>query len=103
MNFNLQRFADTVTSSFDLYMPLKVTYRGMGSLEGTSDNRTIKIPNPKSGLTLAQVTTLRGVLQEQNFLDIVSSGSGTSYSTQLDYTTTPYTEQKQTVTLDLVN
>lgn len=103
MNFNLQRFTDTVTSSFDLYIPLKVTYTLMGQPTTETENRTIKIPNPKSDLTLAQVTTLRDVLQTQNFLNLQSSSGGTNYGTSLSYTTTPYTEQKQTVTLDLVN
>lgn len=91
--FNLQLFADSYTSSYEVVIPLKLENDNTGDEYG---NFTFKIPNPKNGLTLAEVTTMLNTLNSKYFF----TGA---HETDVVVTTreTPYIENKSTVTLDL--
>lgn len=91
--FNLQLFADSYTSSYEVVIPLTSTNESTGEDYG---NFTFKIPNPKNGLTLAEVTTMLNTLNSKYFFTGAHE-SDVVVSTR----ETPYIETKSTVTLDL--
>lgn len=94
--FNLQLFADQYTSTSDLVIPFaKVVGMSTESIE----NFTFKIPNPKTTLTLAEVTTAISTWNTNAFFKGAGDPEGTSVNTR----ETPYIENKSIVTLDLEN
>lgn len=96
--FDIQRFADTLTSSFELVMPLILEYsEGSTSVE---ENKTIKFPNPRRNLTSAEVNAAINTLQQVDFFGFTNS-EGQSVRVDIYERTASYTEEKQTVTLDL--
>jgi len=57
--FDLQRFADTITSSQELQ--IKANF-------GEDDNRTINIPNARDNVTSSEITELETWIQANNVL-----------------------------------
>ena len=92
--FDIQRFADTLTGSFDVVLPLELYIE-----PGNTMNKTIKIANPKANLTLAEAEAVTVTLNQTNFFGMTIDGQSVPIS--VSFTTTPYTEEKQTLTLDL--
>lgn len=95
--FNLQLFADTYTHTYDLVLPL--TKRN--DLKEETTNFTIKIPNPKNNLTLAEVTNAVSTLNTNEFFCATAEEITDGVTTELRET--PYIENKSIVTLDLDN
>lgn len=92
--FNLQLFADSYTSSSDLVIPFQ---KVVGMSSESIENFTFKIPNPKTNLTLAEVTTAITTWNTNAFFKGAGDPEGTIVSTR----ETPYIENKSIVTLDL--
>lgn len=98
--FDIQRFADTISGSFELVLPLILTHTEGTPPTAVEENKTIKINNPRRNLTLAEAENAITTLQQTNFFGFTDS-DGQSIAVDIYDRTTPYTEEKQTTTLDL--